>query len=325
MKMRDIPPINPLIPILIIGFNRPKNLNATLAALDLEVCSKIYISLDGPRNEYDAKQQEEIANVISKFKKQNRIEVVVNQQKHNLGCALGVVHAINWFFSHEPSGLVLEDDLLISPDFFPLLKTFLEEADLNRQVFSAYAPFETSDLEHQYWKSKYLFISGWYLSKKLWTEAAEDMFRFHFPYLRNHEGQRRDLEESVFWWAACMRVIMGFTDTWDCVFYDSFWRKGFSCFVPRQNLVLNTGFDEFGTHTKDIKDDLGVRHENNYGKIVNSGDLDSYAQRYYFRIKTKHILTPVLSLLLKIFVNLVNREPRIQDQKEKIHSFARAK
>lgn len=297
----------------------------TLDSLDIDRCSKIYISIDGPRNNYDAEQQAEIINVILKFKEKNSIAVAVNQSEVNLGCALGVVHALDWFFSHETAGLVLEDDLLISADFFQTLSAFLEEADLATEVICAYAPFETSDLEPPYWKSKYLFISGWYLSKKLWEDTAVDIFRFHLPYVRNKKGQWRAGGESIFWWAACMRVVLGFTDTWDCVFYDSFWKNGNSCYVPRKNLILNTGFDEFGTHTKDADDDLRFRHESSYGNLVNSGNLDEYVKRYYFRIQSRHLLTPVLSLILKILVNVIKRDSKIQNQREKISNFARKK
>ena len=325
MNIKKMSSVSPLIPILIIGFNRPNNLGATLDSLDLESCSKIYISIDGPRDNYDVEQQAEIANVIMKFENENSVSVVINQSELNLGCALGVVHALEWFFSHETAGLVLEDDLLISDDFFKMLSKFLEEADLTTEVICAYAPFETSDQESLYWKSRYLFISGWYLSKTLWEDTAADMFRFHLPYVRNKKGQKREGSESIFWWAACMRVILGFTDTWDCVFYDSFWKNGNICYVPRQNLILNTGFDEFGTHTKDAEDDLRFRHENKYGNTVYAINLDKYIKKYYFRIQSRHLITPLLSLIQKIFVNSVKKDPKIRSQKAKIYEFSRSK
>jgi len=316
---------NSRIPILIIGFNRPKNLTETLESLNIDRCSKIYISIDGPRNDYDVGQQIEIANVISRFMMNNSISVTVNQSEVNLGCALGVVHALNWFFSHETAGLILEDDLLISDDFYQILRAFLAEADLTTEVISAYAPFETSGAESIYWKSRYLFISGWYLSRTLWEETAAGMFRFHLPYIRNKKGEWRSSGESIFWWAACMRVVLGYTDTWDCVFYESFWRNGYKSYVPRRSLISNTGFDEFGTHTKDTEDDLGFRHESIYGKFVDSENLDEYVKNYYFRIQSRHAITPVLSLMLKILVNSVKKDPKIRNQREKINKIVRLK
>jgi hypothetical protein len=314
-----------LVPVLIIGFNRPKNLAETLDSLDIGRCSKIYISIDGPRNAYDIEQQAEIASVISRFVKNNSISVAVNQSEVNLGCALGVVHAIDWFFSHETAGLVLEDDLVISDDFFRILSAFLAEADLATEVFSAYAPFETSGAKSPFWESKYLFISGWYLSKILWEETTADMFRFHIPYTRNKKGHKRSLGESIFWWAACMRVSLGFTDTWDCVFYDSFWRNGKKSYVPRISLISNTGFDQFGTHTKVAEDDLQFLHGTTYGHFVDTQNLDEYVKNYYFRIQTRHLITPVLSLILKILVESVKKDPKIRNQRKRINKFVKLK
>ena len=36
----------------------------------------------------------------------------------NLGCKVGVVRAINWFFNNVQEGIILEDDNVAHPDFF---------------------------------------------------------------------------------------------------------------------------------------------------------------------------------------------------------------
>jgi hypothetical protein len=44
----------------------------------------------------------------------------------NQGCRLGVSRAIDWFFEHVDEGMILEDDCVPHPDFFPYCATLLE-------------------------------------------------------------------------------------------------------------------------------------------------------------------------------------------------------
>ena len=44
----------------------------------------------------------------------------------NQGCQLGVSSAITWFFEQEEAGIVLEDDCVPHPDFFPYCRELLE-------------------------------------------------------------------------------------------------------------------------------------------------------------------------------------------------------
>ena len=47
-------------------------------------------------------------------------------REQNLGCKLAVSEAINWFFEHVEAGVILEDDCLPHPMFFPFCAELLE-------------------------------------------------------------------------------------------------------------------------------------------------------------------------------------------------------
>jgi hypothetical protein len=44
----------------------------------------------------------------------------------NQGCRLGVSRAITWFFEQVEEGIILEDDCVPHPEFFPYCATLLE-------------------------------------------------------------------------------------------------------------------------------------------------------------------------------------------------------
>ena len=43
-----------------------------------------------------------------------------------MGCKMAVSSGISWFFEQEEEGIVLEDDIVVHPDFFPYCADLLE-------------------------------------------------------------------------------------------------------------------------------------------------------------------------------------------------------
>ncbi len=76
-----------LAPILLICFNRPDHFNQTLSALsknELAKKSKLFISIDGPKNKNDENSQKFILKIIEKA--QGSFESIhVTQNKKNKG------------------------------------------------------------------------------------------------------------------------------------------------------------------------------------------------------------------------------------------------
>ena len=56
-------------------------------------------------------------------------------QNKNLGCRKGVTAGIDWFFSNEEMGIILEDDCIPSLSFFQFCDQMLLEYQFNEKVF----------------------------------------------------------------------------------------------------------------------------------------------------------------------------------------------
>ena len=53
----------------------------------------------------------------------------------NLGCGLAVSTAIDWFFSYEEEGIILEDDCLPSDSFFHFCDFMLDYHRNDQNIF----------------------------------------------------------------------------------------------------------------------------------------------------------------------------------------------
>jgi hypothetical protein len=314
-----------VFPVLIIAFNRPENLAKCLDALKIEKCSNIYVSIDGPRNDFDRQKQIEIDLILNQFALRTAKNLIIKKNERNLGCAQGVVTAIDWFFLHENAGIILEDDLILSPEYFNFLSSVLEKEKNEEVAVTAYAPFQIENPISNYWKSRYLFISGWYISSKMWRTASSNLTKSRKPYFKSSDGTHRAVNESLFWWSARMKVLFGFTDTWDCLFFEEFWRNSFNCVVPNSSFVVNTGFDAQGTHTQDVEDDLQRKFHHRYGTVREMSDLDKVVKSLYFQIRLKHYLTPPISLCMKVFSQFLFESQRIKEQEIRIRSIRESK
>lgn len=240
-------------PILIILFNRPECSQQVLRVLQHIKPAEIYIAADGPRtnNINDFTQCTKTRAVFGNIDwncKVNR-----HYQESNLGCKLGVIEAINWFFESVDMGIILEDDIVPDLSFFPYCEELLlkYENDSRIMMISGHNPIDTWNNGFSYVFSKIGAIWGWATWKRAWklndfnltfwpeiktTNILENSFLTLPQY--NYRKQTIDLvyEQKI--------------DTWDYQWtYSRLINSGLSI-VPCKNLIKNIGFGFDATHTK---------------------------------------------------------------------------
>ncbi len=126
-------------PILLITFNRPDHTCKVLERI-LEAQPKdLYVFQDGVRedNENDAIKCQQVRDVVAELVGCDHL-TDGQQTLHsprctlhfygspvNLGCGPGPMTAITWFFDNVEQGIVMEDDIIPHPIFFPFMETML--------------------------------------------------------------------------------------------------------------------------------------------------------------------------------------------------------
>ncbi len=135
-------------PVLVLGFNRPDTTRRVLESLRAARPALVFLAVDGPRpgSRDDASRVAEVQSLTGLIDWPCVTKTLF--RKANLGCKLAVSEAISWFFAEVESGIILEDDCVAHPSFFPFAAELLDRVpgrrtrphDLRRQFSVRLAP-----------------------------------------------------------------------------------------------------------------------------------------------------------------------------------------
>lgn len=284
------------IPILLITFNRPDHTRQTLQRILEAHPRDLYIFQDGARegNANDALKCQQVRDVIDELinsvcdkpsegqSPAPALNMHTYYSVYNLGCGVGPMTAISWFFDNVEQGIVMEDDCLAHPDFFPyceeLLKKYENEnkervAFINSTLYdnrwtkalnpikeqssssSAHSSSSSSIAAHQgvsYGFSRYMVTGAWASYREVWQGFDLDLkdmsalkFAWHVYRLTGN------LAEAEWWWYQVRAIQQDKSKKsyWDYQMQIHLFRQNALTIHPAVNLISNIGFDAEGTHT----------------------------------------------------------------------------
>jgi hypothetical protein len=241
------------VPILFIAFNRPHEAREVFEAIRIARPSTLYIAVDGPRKDRagDLEQCILVRNISNFVDWPCKVNTLFHN--HNLGCKRAVVSAIDWFFSSEEMGIILEDDCVPSINFFRFCEELLYHYKEDTRIWhiGGTNPLASRAQESNlYYFSNYNRIWGWATWRRAW-----DQFNVDIPFWPSiHEQkvveqilghQAANHFNPLFWDAYNCNV-----DTWDYQWFLYRLLNGLSI-IPMVNLVANIGFNTNATHTVD--------------------------------------------------------------------------
>ncbi|MEQ8531415.1 MAG: nucleotide-diphospho-sugar transferase, partial [Imperialibacter sp.] len=104
--------------VLLLVFNRPDTTKFVFEAIRVAKPDRLFIAADGPRADRQGEDClcQEVRDIVSKV--DWTCEVKTLYRDRNLGCKVAVSEAIDWFFTHCESGIILEDDCVPIQSFF---------------------------------------------------------------------------------------------------------------------------------------------------------------------------------------------------------------
>ena len=286
---------------LIIGYSRPAGIANLLGRLNESGVRNVYISIDGPKNIEDKLAQDTIKQEIANNSRNTGIKVL--QRDLNLGAAAGVIRAIDWFFSHEKMGVILEDDLQISEDFCSYAKNALDKYVNDDDVWmvSGTQHFPNFGNPKKTNWSNYPMVWGWAGWSHKWEVMRPSLLKYKTVRIRNL------LDSNYLFWAiGANRALGGKIDAWDIPLAFEFKSQKKLSLLPPVNLISNVGNDEFATNTR-VKN--GFMHQKiqklsngfQYSEKPLSSSLLEYnvfLEKKVFNISKRHILLPYYSFFL---------------------------
>jgi uncharacterized protein (DUF1015 family) len=241
-------------PILLICFKRYEKTLEIFNQIMLCNPKKLYVSIDGARNDKEKVEVDKVASIFENAS--GNTEILIRKSEVNQGCKYGVYNAINWFFEHEEMGIILEDDIVPYPQFFPYCEELLEKYKDDKRIacISGWSYFYYKKIDnypYTYYFSHIQSSWGWATWKDRWqlidlemsNVKSEDVERVlkcdHLP------DEIVDFYKRFFY---CDKK--GFDGTWDYQFLLSVLMKNnMYCIQPLKAFVKNIGNDD-GVHMR---------------------------------------------------------------------------
>jgi hypothetical protein len=288
--------------VLVLAYARPDGVKRIIEECLRNDVKRIYIAVDGPKSSNQANRQIEILEVVEKFRGVVGTDFFILAQEMNLGVGVGVITGVDWFFSHEPSGHILEDDLVIGPDFFRFSRESLIvfEGDEAVKMISGtqLIPDEAGEAFVNW--CNYPMIWGWSTWREDWLQMRSGLLQ---P--KQISFMITGMLVKNYWAIGANRVLDGKVDTWDTPLAAEFYNQGWLCAIPPVNLVSNVGNDLQASHTKVKSEWIGkniynLDQELDFSSRRTNRMITSYnrvLEKMVFQIKFRHILLPLYSIL----------------------------
>ncbi|MBV8215460.1 MAG: hypothetical protein JOZ08_19790 [Verrucomicrobia bacterium] len=239
-------------PVLFLIFNRPEPTRQVFEEIRAYRPSRLYVAADGPRPEKAGEWSRcaDARSILNRVDWDCKVRTLFRDQ--NLGCGTAVSEAINWFFDQEEEGIILEDDCLPDPSFFPFCEEMLDRYRDQPEVGSIsgdnFLP-RSLHLEQPYGFSKFVQIWGWATWRRFWKRYDFRLAGDWREWLEIINRANPVQNQAKYWFQIFKTLQSGLIDTWDFQVMFSSWRHGYVHVFPSRNLVTNLGYDGDATHT----------------------------------------------------------------------------
>lgn len=238
--------------IIFLFFNRLEVTKRVFAEIAKQKPERLFLVADGPRNSEEEKTCAGVRqHVLSSIDWD--CEVFENFSSINLGCRNRVSSGITWAFEHIEDAIIIEDDCLPDPSFFPYCKELLECYKNNEKIMMISgnnAQFGQIVTEDSYYFSQYPRIWGWATWKRAWD--LYDVSIKDWQTQRNQIFSKYDVD-AAFWTRAFDLIHKNF-NTWDYQWVYTIWKNEGKAITPSINLIKNIGFGPEGTHCLSAND-----------------------------------------------------------------------
>jgi len=242
-----------LAPIALFCYRRPDHLRRTLAALRRcgeFAASPLYVYCDGAASPM---VEPDVAAVRELLRHELPASANLILRDRNLGLAANIVDGVGALCAQYGRVVVLEDDLVVSPDFLTFMNEGLRHYAEESRVFQIAA--HTFDAAEGVESAYFLPITtswGWATWQRSWR---------HFD--PKASGWQRLLRDTKLRWrfnfngsydysTMLFRYFLGHNDSWAVRWNWAVFANGGLVLYPPRNLASNIGMDGSGTHGRGL-------------------------------------------------------------------------
>jgi len=243
------------IPVVLIVFNRPEPTAAVFETVRRLRPSQLLIIADGPRPDRpdDPARCLETRRVVSDI--DWPCDCKTNFADVNIGLKGRIHSGLDWVFEQVERAIILEDDCVADPTFFPYCAELLERYADDERVMTISGNnyhFGSIPFPHSYFFSRHMHCWGWATWRRAWK--LHDPTLPYWPSLKADgwiESFVQDSGERRHWHDVLDAAALGHLNSWAYPWSYSIMRHNGLNIHPAVNLVSNIGFGPEATHTRE--------------------------------------------------------------------------
>ncbi|NRD89504.1 hypothetical protein C8024_08705 [Sphingopyxis sp. BSNA05] len=243
-------------PVALFAYARPDHLEQTLTALAAAEGARdtsLWIFSDGPKNAAAEDKVAAVRTVLAEPRWQRdfaKVTTIVSDK--NKGLAQSIIDGVTRVLDQHGQIIVLEDDLLVAPDFLQFMNGALERHAQTAEVGSVtgYCPLPQppAGYTHDIYAVPRSCSHSWATWRDRW-ETVDWSGRDAPRLWQDRALRKRFMATGSDKLDRLGRQLEGRIDSWSIMF--NLWHviNDRVALYPVRNLVQNIGFDGSGTHT----------------------------------------------------------------------------
>jgi hypothetical protein len=249
--------------VALILFRRPERTAQVFERIREARPTRLFLIADGPRagDDQEARDCSEARAVVDEI--DWPCEVVRDFADRNLGLKRRIPSGLDRVFAEVAEAIILEDDCLPHPSFFPYCDELLERYRDDERVvhLSGSQLLRQPPVEASYHFSRYVHIWGWATWRRAWRLFDVDLPDWHAQTKAERRARLRrmfdDDAERRYWqwvWDRSPEI-----DNWDAQWSYVCLSRGLLSANPNINLISNIGFGGEATNATADPHQLGGR------------------------------------------------------------------
>jgi len=243
-------------PIAFLVFNRPETTIKVFEAIRQAKPKKLLVVADGSRPNRPGEAERCAATRAIIDRVDWDCEVLTNYSDVNLGCRERVSSGLKWVFDIVEEAIILEDDCVPHPTFFPYCEELLGHYRDDERVMAISGQKSQPQYQrtqYSYYFSRYFHVWGW----ASWRRAFQhfDAHLHLWPAIQDGELLKDlliDGRSARYWSNIFQGVYAGEINTWDYQWLFACWIHSGLTILPSVNLISNIGCTAEATHTVNI-------------------------------------------------------------------------
>ncbi|MDO9208877.1 MAG: glycosyltransferase [Sulfuricurvum sp.] len=243
-------------PIVLFTYNRLSELTFTVNALKnnfLASESDLFIYSDAAKNENDIPKIKNIRNYLHSISGFKSVHII--EREKNFGLAKSVIEGASEILNQYGNIIVLEDDIITSPNFLCYMNSALEFYKEDEKVFSISGhtiPLKTLE---KWGKDTYIALRpaswGWATWKNQWENIDWDLLDYD-AFMQDKTKTKKFNMGGVDLTRMLRHYREGKNNSWAIRWAYAMYKAGKYTIYPKVTKVQNIGFSDEATHCNGV-------------------------------------------------------------------------